>query len=348
MRTSPAVPPQEDARARAASRPRSRGPTWATPGAREVSRDGGPLGGGSLGEPVRSVPSLVSTCSSSPALRVDEPERADGLERLLARVADLHRDHLVTAGEAKQRLAPVARPAEVRDDDDERTLARRSRDAGERLCELHARSAVRLVAVAQREEQADETRPALAWAAATRSVAPPKPTSPTRLPRIVAACPTARVTPSATSALRRVAVPNVIDGDRSSTIQVTRTRSARWTRTCGSVRAGGDVPVDQPDVVTRHVRPHLRELGPATEQRRAVVAGEQPVDAARDGQLERLQQALGDRPRAGTVGRRLRAECLEDPDHAAAGLPSSSRGCGTAAITASRTSSAVRSSASAW
>jgi len=72
------------------------------------------------------------------------------------------------------------------------------------------------------------------------------------------------------------------------------------------------------------------------------------VDAARDGQLERLQQALGDRPRAGTVGSRLGAECLEDSDHAAAGLPSSSRGCGTAAITASRTSSALRSSASAW
>src|SRR5699024_3480613 len=90
-----------------------------------------------------------------------EPERADGLERLLARVADLHRDDLVPACETKQRLAPVARPAEVRDDDDERTLARRSGDAGERLRELHARGAVRLVALAQREEQADETRPAL-------------------------------------------------------------------------------------------------------------------------------------------------------------------------------------------
>ena len=55
------------------------------------------------------------------------------------------------------------------------------------------------------------------------------------MPRTVAAWPTASVTPSATSALRRAAVPNAIDGERSSTIHVTSTRSARCTRTCGTV-----------------------------------------------------------------------------------------------------------------
>ena len=45
----------------------------------------------------------------------------------------------------------------------------------------------------------------------------------------------ASATPSATSAFRRSAVPNDIDGVVSSTSQVTSTRSARWTRTCGSV-----------------------------------------------------------------------------------------------------------------
>ena len=49
---------------------------------------------------------------------------------------------------------------------------------------------------------------------------------------------TASVAPTATSALRRSAVPNAIDGERSSAIHVTSTRSASCTRTCGSpVRA---------------------------------------------------------------------------------------------------------------
>ncbi len=80
-----------------------------------------------------------------------------------------------------------------------------------------------------------------------------------------------------------------------------------------------------------------------------MVAREQPVDATPDGELERTQQRLRDRAGPG------RAEVGSDAEradrgsaHAAAGRPSSRRGCGVAAITASRTSSAERSSASAW
>ena len=46
---------------------------------------------------------------------------------LLARVADLDREHVVAAGELEQRRAPVARAAEVGDDDDERALPRQPR-----------------------------------------------------------------------------------------------------------------------------------------------------------------------------------------------------------------------------
>src|SRR5439155_509497 len=66
----------------------------------------------------------------------------------------------------------------------------------------------------------------------------PNVTMPRRLPRRVATRPSASATPSATSAFRRSAVPNCIEADVSRTSQVTSTRSARCTRTCGSpVRA---------------------------------------------------------------------------------------------------------------
>ncbi len=63
----------------------------------------------------------------------------------------------------------------------------------------------------------------------------PKVTTPSLFPRRVARWPTARATPSATSALRRSAVPNCIETDVSITSQLTRTRSASVTRTCVSI-----------------------------------------------------------------------------------------------------------------
>ena len=65
---------------------------------------------------------------------------------------------------------------------------------------------------------------------------------------------------------------------------------------------GGDVPVDAPDVVAGRVRPHLCELRADPHHRRAVVAGQQAVDAAADADVERAQQLLGDRPGPGPGG----------------------------------------------
>jgi hypothetical protein len=53
-----------------------------------------------------------------PCLRIDKPEVADFGKLLLAWVADLDREHVVTPGEREKRPPPVERPAEVGDDGD--------------------------------------------------------------------------------------------------------------------------------------------------------------------------------------------------------------------------------------
>src|SRR5581483_10881928 len=74
-------------------------------------------------------------------------------------------------------------------------------------------------------------------------------------------------------------------------------------------RAGGDVPVDPAHVVARLVRPHLVELRTEAGEGRAVVAREEPVDAARDRELERLEALGADRARPGPRRRPLAAGC---------------------------------------
>ena len=111
-------------------------------------------------------------------------------------------------------------------------------------------------------------------------------------------------------------------------------------------RSGGHVPVDQADVVTRHVGAYLGEFGATAEQVRAVIAREEAVDAATDRELECTEQRLRHRPGAGAL------RCLDDTEcpqssHAATGLPSSSAGAATRSSTASSTSSAVVCSARA-
>ena len=79
------------------------------------------------------------------------------------------------------------------------------------------------------------SRPSRPWRGRMTLVAsPPNDTTPSRLPRREATWPIASATPSATSALRRSAVPNVIDADVSSTSQLVSARSPTCTRTCGS------------------------------------------------------------------------------------------------------------------
>ena len=86
-----------------------------------------------------------------------------------------------------------------------------------------------------RSSASSPSRPTRPWrGGSTRAASPPNATTPSRLPRRVATWPIARPTPSATSALRRSAVPKLIDGDTSSISQVVIARSPTCTRTCGS------------------------------------------------------------------------------------------------------------------
>ena len=79
------------------------------------------------------------------------------------------------------------------------------------------------------------SRPSRPWRGRRiRGSPPPSATTPKRLPRRVQTWPMASATPSATSVLRRSAVPNVIDADTSSSSQAVIARSPTWTRTCVS------------------------------------------------------------------------------------------------------------------
>jgi len=99
-------------------------------------------------------------------------------------------------------------------------------------------------------------------------------------------------------------------------------------------------------VIARHIRPDLRELRPAPEHGRAMITGEHPLDPPANGEVERPQQHLRQRPRAGAIRRaKLGVGCCQA---AAAPRRRSSSGTATASITASRIRSAGTSSASAW
>ena len=65
----------------------------------------------------------------------------------------------------------------------------------------------------------------------------------------------------------------------------------------GLAHARGHVPVDLAHVVARHVRPDGGELDAAADGPGAVLAGHQALDAARQRQIERAQQAGGRRAR---------------------------------------------------
>ena len=67
----------------------------------------------------------------------------------------------------------------------------------------------------------------------TRGAPAPNATSPTLPARRTPSRPNTSATPSATSAFRRCAVPNAIDGETSSTIHVVSARSGTCRRTCG-------------------------------------------------------------------------------------------------------------------
>ena len=216
-------------------------------------------------------------------LRVDEPEVADVGQLLLARVADLDRERPRGApASSSSARAPVARPAEVGDHDDERARrepARRRGAAPRRATSRRPRrrSGSRRSAQ-QHAEQARSALPRRQASAASRS---PKVTTPRRLPRRDASVADARgrrPRRRPTCAGRRCRRSSTARCRAAS--QVVSARSATCDADVRLAGAGGHVPVDLADVVAGHVRPHLRELRAVPERCGTVLAGEQPFDPA--------------------------------------------------------------------
>ena len=273
----------------------------------EVVGDCPPLTSGGLGEPCpKSCIARVDT-ESRPGLGIGEPHLAHVDELLLARVPHLDRQHIVARREVDELWPPVAWPTKVRHHGDQGALPRdraKQRQGGHQV----GRRAPRYLVVAEREQEPDQSGASLPRP--QRCGEPlPNERSPTRLPRTLAACPSASATPSATSALRRSAVPKPIEGVRSSTIQVTRTRSASCTRTCASLVRAVTFQSIRRTSSPGNVGPDLGQLAAPAEQVRAMVARKETVDATADRQLEGAQQRLRHRPGAGALGSLDDTEC---------------------------------------
>ena len=85
------------------------------------------------------------------------------------------------------------------------------------------------------------------------------------------------------------AVPNSRLADRSTSSHVSSSRSAIVSRTCSVCGSSGHVPVDAADVVARLVDAGLAGFGAVAGHEPAVVAVQQTVEPAGDGQLEAPQ-----------------------------------------------------------
>ena len=182
---------------------------------------------------LRRVEDEVSTRTVPAGLGVDEVELADVRELVLARVADLHDQDAVALGDGASCGSQSSGPRRS----ETRTTSppagapwatKRSAASGDlKPASLPSDSSSTAASVISRP-----ARPAVGrdW----RSVGPPKVSTPSRLPRCVDRWPTAIATPSATSVLRRSAVPKAIDGETSSSSQEVSARSGTWTRTWGA------------------------------------------------------------------------------------------------------------------
>ena len=151
----------------------------------------------------------------------------------------------------------------------------------------------------------------------------PNATTPTLPARLTASRASTSATPSATSAFSRCAVPNAIDGERSSTIQVVSARSGTCRRTWGwpvrAVAAASRWRTSSPGSYGAQ----LRELGPAADADGAAVAGQiRARPAAPAATVERVDELRagsgrgpGGRPAARAAAPGLRSSRHAGPRH---------------------------------
>ena len=310
---------------------------------RELPSEARPLLGGGVGEALAQLPLGRVDVELAPGLRVDEPDVADVRQLLLARVADLDRDDRVPGGDSEHRRPPVARAAEVGDDDGERALPCDPGDLREGGPDRGRPDTLGLRLTPHCEQDTEQADPSL-----------PRPQQHGFVPAEgrdadPVATPRGQVAQRDGDALGDVPLAAVGGAEPHGRGDVEQ--HPRGERPLGDVhahlhlvRAGRGVPVDPADVVARLPLADLRELGADADRRGPVLAGQQAVDAPPDLHVERPKEGLRHRPGTGTVRRPLSAEGRNG--HAARN-ESSISGTGTTSRTEETIESAPTSAASA-
>ena len=121
------------------------------------------------------------------------------------------------------------------------------------------------------------TRPRLRCGAMSTASWSSKTTAPTRSPWVKRRQRARAATSAAVTDFIALRVAKNIDSRWSTTRRPGRSRSSVYTRTCGSPRACGDLPVDRPHVVPGQVGADLLERHAAAAQPRRAAPGEQAV-----------------------------------------------------------------------
>ena len=237
---------------------------------------------------------VVTHLALAAGLGVGQHDGADVGQLQLARVEHLDGQQLVPRRQRPQRRAPRSgspRKSEI-------TTASPRRRGGRRSCSTAAARSPRVPLGRARRlrdpaEQPARVREPAAGGDAAPSARPVATSAPIRLPP-----PRGQVGDGGQRGDRRgrasrtTAVPKSRLGDRSITTQVSSSRSATVWRTCGCGGAGGDRPVHPAHVVAGLVGPRLTRLAARAGHEPEVVALQQPVEPAADGQLQRAQRRL--------------------------------------------------------
>ena len=293
-------------RRRWVARSRSQSPSvertrWSAPARRSAAATSSRSSAAALAKRRRTLRRLVLTWSWRPVSGSISQRSPIGVSSMLARVADLDRQHAVAGAQRAHAALPVALAAEVGHQHDQPALAGDGGGRGDRGAERGRARAVLLGLPAQLGQQLEQPDAALARAqhlrraAAERHHAEP------------VAAPARDVADGDRHALGDVGLAAVggAEGHRGRGVEHQPGGQRALAHVHAHVRlahAGGHVPVDVADVVAREVRPDHRQLGAGADLRRQVLAGHEALDPPQHGEVERAQDGGRDRP-AGRSGR---------------------------------------------
>ena len=260
------------------------------------------LGGG---EPLAQRRARGVDLDERTRLGIDQREVADGGQVHLARVADLDRVHGVAGAQRAERAHPASAPRKS-----EMTTTKPGWRAMRPVFDERVGERVRVVvavlgdALAERDGSARARRGRRAAASLREPAAPqvtqrdPAAAAERRGDRSRAPRPRRR----RTSGGRRCRTPST--AETSSSSHVVSTRSGTCSRTCGTPVRARRRRVDLADVVADLVRPQLRQLRALPDAGRAAIARQRARGAARDDEVERLDQRRRHAARALPSGRR--------------------------------------------